>query len=60
MNLIKFNHIADTVSCKQELAENDDKTGAVCSNNEEYQVGTCGIPVQGMITVLLFSCDDFL
>lgn len=60
MKLIKFNHIPDTFCCKQELAENGERTGAVCSNNEEYQIGTCGIPVQGMRTVLLFSCGDIL
>lgn len=60
MKLIKLNHIADTVCCKQELAENDEKTETVCSNNEAFQVGTCDIPGQGMSTVLLFSCDDIL
>lgn len=60
MKLIKLNRISDTVCCKQELAENDEKTGTVCSNNEEFQVGSCDIPVQGMSTVLLFSWDDIL
>lgn len=60
MKLIEFNYIADGVSCKQELAENGEETGAVSSNNEAYEVGTCGIPVRGMNTVLLFSCDDIL